>query len=304
MEQIDFLLDTDIGSDIDDAIALAYLLREPKCNLLGVTTVSGDVRKRASLASYLCHTAGKPEIPIRCGSVGPLAHGPGQPNVPQYEAIADYKHEKNFSDEHAIHFLRRIIRQNPGKITLLGIGPLTNIALLFGLDPEIPSLLKKLVLMAGAFTPVDQPWLKAGTVEWNLYVDPVAAQIVFHQKKIPSFVIYGLDVTHRCQMPAEEVARRFTASGKLMQEVLRLALVWFRERPSVVFHDPLAAASIFEPSLCEYQNGEVVITAEEGPKAGLSTFTKTTQPRHTIAENVFPDRFYSRFFEIVKDPAS
>jgi purine nucleosidase len=301
MEKSLVLLDTDIGSDIDDALALAYLLREPDCHLLGITTVTGNVQQRASLASHLCLTAGQGDIPIRCGSPGPLAHGPGQPNVPQYEAIAHVPHQKEFSDEHAIIFMRRLIRENPGKVTLFGIGPLTNIALLFGLDPEIPGLLKQLVLMAGAFTAEDKPWLKAGTREWNLLVDPVAAEIVYRQRHIPYFVSYGLDVTHRCQMPAAEAERRFNESGKLMQEVLSMARIWFRERPVITFHDPLAAASIFEPALCKYEEGEVTINSQDGPLAGLSTFHQSSTPRHAVAYDVVPENFFSRYFDIVKD---
>ena len=66
-EAISILLDTDIGSDIDDAVALAYLLRQPRCRLLGITTVSGDVAKRAGCAAAVCDGLGRGDIPIVCG---------------------------------------------------------------------------------------------------------------------------------------------------------------------------------------------------------------------------------------------
>ena len=85
MDRIPVLLDTDIGSDIDDAVALAYLLRQPRCELVGITTVSGDVQKRAALAEVTCRAGGREDIPIHCGRRDVLLNGPGQPNVPDSE---------------------------------------------------------------------------------------------------------------------------------------------------------------------------------------------------------------------------
>jgi purine nucleosidase len=87
-DTIPLLLDTDIGSDIDDALALAYLLRQPNCDLLGITTVTGDVSKRAALCQILCKAAGREAIPIHAGASRVLLMGPGQPDVPHYEAVS------------------------------------------------------------------------------------------------------------------------------------------------------------------------------------------------------------------------
>src|SRR5579859_2258646 len=130
-------LDTDIGSDIDDAVALAYLLKEPRCDLLGITTVTGDVQKRAALAEIVCAAAGRSDIPIHCGRREPLNGGPGQPLVPQYEAVSDRAHTRDWPENTAVEFMRGVIRSRPGEVVLLSIGPYSNLALLFGLDPEI-----------------------------------------------------------------------------------------------------------------------------------------------------------------------
>jgi len=150
-ETIPILLDTDIGSDIDDAAALAYLLRQPRCELVGITTVTGDVAKRAALCQVLCDAAGKGDVPIHCGASSVLLHGPGQPAVPQYAAIESRAHRSGWPAYTAIEFMRDAIRSRPGEITLLSVGPLTNVALLFALDPEVPSLLRAWVSMAGQF---------------------------------------------------------------------------------------------------------------------------------------------------------
>ena len=105
------LFDTDIGNDIDDAVALAYLLRQPQCELLGITTVTGDTAKRAALAEVICRAAGREDVPIHAGLTGPLLFGPGQPQVPQYAAIEPLPHRKDYpTGGGAVAFLRETIR--------------------------------------------------------------------------------------------------------------------------------------------------------------------------------------------------
>src|ERR1700709_1866096 len=96
------LLDTDIGSDIDDAVALAYLLRQPRCDLVGITTVTGDVAKRAALAQITCEAAGGTDVPIHCGASTPLLWGPGQPEVPHYEMAKHHSHRMNWPQNSAV----------------------------------------------------------------------------------------------------------------------------------------------------------------------------------------------------------
>ena len=124
------LLDTDIGSDIDDALCLAYLLAQPECELLGITTVTGQADKRAMLASILCKAAGK-DIPILPGSEEPILVPQKQNLTPQAVVLKKWSHKKRFPRGEAIEFLRQTIHRHPGEITLLTIGPLTNIGLLF-----------------------------------------------------------------------------------------------------------------------------------------------------------------------------
>src|SRR5437588_4106544 len=121
-ETIPVLLDTDIGSDIDDAVCLAYLLRQPRCELLGVTTVTGAVAKRAALCEVICREAGRDDIPIHAGAPFVLLIGPGQPRVPQYEAIRERPHRRDYAPGTAVEFLRQTIRARPGAVTLLAIG--------------------------------------------------------------------------------------------------------------------------------------------------------------------------------------
>jgi len=168
------LLDTDIGTDIDDALCLACLLRQPRCELAGITTVTGEARKRAMLADALCRAAGRIDIPIHSGAEIPLLVPQQQSAAPQAEALAAFPHRDDFASNTAVAFMRDTIRRRPGEITLLAIGPLTNVGLLFATDPEIPGLLKALVLMCGRF---DFNVPCPGPREWNALCDPHAVAL-------------------------------------------------------------------------------------------------------------------------------
>ena len=105
---IKVLLDTDIGSDIDDAVCLAYLLAQPECELLGITTVSGEVEKRAQIASALCRTAGR-QVPIFPGTADPLLVPQKQPQAPQAAALKGSQNLAGISDPVIDALIERII---------------------------------------------------------------------------------------------------------------------------------------------------------------------------------------------------
>ncbi len=281
-DTIPVLLDTDIGSDIDDAVALAYLLAQPRCELLGITTVTGEVAKRAALASYLCEVAGRPDIPVHCGASGALLRGSDPSDVAQYSAIAGKPHRLDWPANTALDFLRNAIHDRPGEITLLSIGPLTNVALLFAVDPEIPSLLRSWVSMVGVFFQERGP-------EWNARCDPVATAIAFRAHP-PRRIHVGLDVTMQCRLDAGEVRRRF--KGPLLGSALEMAEPWFARRPEIVFHDPLAAALIFRPDLCDLRRGLVSVD----DRTGQTGFDPDPSAPDEVAAQVDSAAFFEHFF--------
>ncbi len=286
------LLDTDIGSDIDDAVALAYLLANPECRLMGITTVTGEAHKRAELASVLCRAAGR-QVPIMPGAELPLLIEQAQPRAPQSAALERWPHDADFPQGQAVDFLRRTIRANPGEIVLLSIGPLTNIALLFAMDPGIPALLKGMMSMCGVFTNRAAGW---GPREWNAMVDPHATAIVYRHH-IPFHRSIGLDVTSRVSLDAAELKSRFQAD--ILKPVLDFAKVWFRHADRVVFHDPLAAAALFNPDICGYQRGTVDVELASPRLSGLTHWTPDPSGgRHEVALEVNAGGFFERFFSV------
>lgn len=286
------LLDTDIGSDIDDAVCLAYLLANPDCDLLGITTVSGEAEKRAQMASVLCKVAGK-KVPIFPGAEIPLLSRPLQVKAHQASALSKWDHDESFPKAQAVSFMREMIRSHPGEVVLLTIGALTNAALLFAMDPEIPSLLKELVMMCGIFT---NRIPGVGPREWNALQDPHATAIAYrHGLDVHRSI--GLDVTCQVTMDAEQVRRRFAAP--LLRPVLDFAEVWFQRMNLVVFHDPLAATTIFDDRICGFTQGRVEIELASTRLAGLTLWQPGGEnPPHEVALHVDPDRFFEHYFSV------
>ena len=285
------LLDTDIGSDIDDAVCLAYLLAQPRCQLLGITTVSGQVEERARLASALCRHAGK-EIPIFPGAEAPLLGPQRQPEAPQAEALARWEHQRQFPRGQALEFLRQTIRANPGEVSLLAIGPLTNVALLFAVDPEIPQLLKGLVLMCGVFA------RRPPLVEWNAGCDPHATAMVY-RTPVARHRSIGLDVTLQVKLDLALVRERFQVPA--LQPVYDFAQVWFGSNTSITFHDPLAAVTLFDDEVCTFAPGRVDTDLSGERLSGLTHWAPNTQPApHQVALGVDPERFFSHYFSVLR----
>ena len=288
------LLDTDIGSDIDDAICLAYLLNQPQCELLGITTVSGESEKRAMIASAICIAANKPDIPIFPGTEMPLLTSQKQPVAYQAEKLSHWKHENNFIQNGHIEFMRETIRKYPGEVTLLGIGPMTNIALLFSLDPKIPSLLKQLVIMCGIFT-FKTP-LYTCLTEWNAACDPYATAIMYNAP-VKTIKSIGLDVTTHVTMPKAEFKEKVKGNN-IFYPIIDFMNV---KNPDgfITFHDPLAATVIFDESICEFVTGTIEVDIESNRSKGLLYFNETTNGKNKVAMQVDSEKFFRHYWEIV-----
>jgi inosine-uridine nucleoside N-ribohydrolase len=232
-------------------------------------------------------------VPIFPGSEHPLLVAQKQTQAPQAAAAEKWPHESSFPRGQAVRFLLETIRAHPGEIVLLTIGPLTNIALLFSLDPGIPALLRGIVSMCGLFSNRVAGW---GPAEWNASLDPHAAAIVY-KHRTPAHRTVGLDVTTQLSLPLDQVRERFQSA--LLKPVLDFAEVWFRHRDRMVFHDPLAAAVIFDQTLCRFVRGTVEIELESRRLAGATHWgVDPATGRHEVAVAVDRDRFFDRFFSV------
>jgi len=298
-ERIPVLLDTDPGSDIDDAVCLAYLLAQPRCELLGITTVSGrDPRQRASIADAICRAAGRTDIPIHAGVSVRYDEGTVvQPEVPHYTALARYPHRRaeEFVANTAVEFLRRTINNRPGEITLLAIGPMSNLGALLAIDPTIPHKLKALVLMCGVFT---NHLADVGPREWNAFSDSCACRAVY-RAPVAVHRSVGLDVTMQVRLPSEEAIRRFRAVGGPLEVVADCCEIWRQHASHVVFHDPLAAVAIFDPGVCNWARGRVTVEPGQSRAGGMTHWDADANGPHEVAMRVDADRFFSEYFRVV-----
>lgn len=290
MEKI--LLDTDIGSDIDDAECLAYLLCQPRCELLGITTVSGEPAERARIADALCQAAGR-QVPIHVGAAQPLEGEQLQPLAQQKPRLCHWPHQTAFPED-AVAFLREQIHRHPGEVTLLAIGPLTNLARLFLEDPQAPGLLKGLVLMSGAFFAGQQALHPQG--EWNVRCDPKAAQVVYAAAPAGRQLSVGLDVTMQVSMGQEELRRRFTSP--VLRAVEDFSTLWFAQRENTNLHDPLTAVALFDPAVCGYRQGQVQLAG------AVTGFLPDTQGPHRVAETVDAPRFFREYLTVTGGDAA
>ncbi|HPP11765.1 MAG TPA: nucleoside hydrolase, partial [bacterium] len=181
---------------------------------------------------------------------------------------------------------------HPGEITLLTIGPLTNIGLLLAVDREIPFLLKRLVMMCGVFT---SSLAGVGPGEWNAMGDPHATAIVY-QSPVKEHYSVGLDVTCQVRLDAKEVRKKF--QKPLLRVVLDMAEIWFRQRPVITFHDPLGAVALFEPEVCSFQRGLVEVELASQRLAGVTYWKPDEGGPHHVALKVKAEKFFEHFFSL------
>ena len=281
-DTIKVLFDTDIGSDIDDAVALAYLL--------GITTVSGQPIERAKLASAICKTAGA-DIPIIPGHEHRLDGPTRQPEVPQTSVLPNWQHDSSFERTDAVQFMAETIRNNPNEVVLLAVGPMTNVARLFKEHPDTAALLKSLHMMIGRFSDSED----LPTSEWNAHCDPAAAHVVY-TTQAPAHTSIGLDVTHQVSMDSKEVKEYF--QHPLLKPVYEMSEVWFSARDELRFHDPLAAVTLFDDSICEYENGTAIVKRTSDRDDGETIWAPHAKGPHRVGKTVDAARFFDSYFSV------
>jgi purine nucleosidase len=233
------ILDTDIGSDIDDAYALAFILASSEIDLVGVTIASGNTEQRARLAQKMLHVAGRADVPV---AVGRATDAGGTVNQ---AAWAEGFTETACCGQTAAEFLVEQINARPGEICLVTIGPLTNVADTLLIDPDLLTKVSSLVMMAGCVG-----WPQGATPEikpeYNVVCDIPAAQAVF-AAGVP-MVMVPLDATYRVLLEAEQRQSIAERGSPLTDALVGLLALW--AHPTPVLHDPLAIGMVLDSTLC------------------------------------------------------
>jgi purine nucleosidase len=308
----------DVDTGIDDAMALVYLLASADADLVGIASTGGNISVQQVCANNLglLELCRAPNIPVSRGADEPLSgrwpqrgdfHGPkglGYAELPPtHRRLTD--HDATTAWVEAAH-------SHAGNLIGLVTGPLTNLALALRAEPALPTLLRRLVIMGGAF---EVPT----AAEWNIRVDPEAAAAVFTawagQQQLP--IVCGLDVTRKVAMTPDILAVLTSASGpcpltRMIQDAMRFYFESHdvRGHGNLAFmHDPLAAAVALDPQLVTTRTATVRVelaetptrgmTVADPPQAGGSPRSGDRVPNARIGIDVDPAAFFDRFIERV-----
>ncbi|MFJ7724670.1 nucleoside hydrolase [Neobacillus sp. NPDC097160] len=240
------IIDCDPG--IDDALAILLAISSEELDLKLITTCAGNQtsEKITTNALKLVSFVGE-EIEVARGAVGPLLHelvlaevAHGESGFGGVELGAPHYSVSNRS---ALEAMRDTILNSPQKVTIVAIGPLTNVALLIKSYPEVMGNIDQLSIMGGACNGGN----RTPVAEFNIYVDPDAAKIVF-DSGIP-ITMFGLDVTNKIPMYKEDIDRIRYIGNKTGKAVASMLDFYFRDGRADAMHDPCAVANLIDPSL-------------------------------------------------------
>ena len=304
-ERIPIFLDVDTGTD--DALALAYAVASPRIDLVAVSTVAGNVNIEKTTANTLAvlDWLGAEDIPVHRGASRPLVR-------PHRDAI--YFHDegglggaqlppsrRSIGADRGPAALVRLARLRPGELTLVTLGPLTNLAIALNVEPTLPELLKAVVVMGGAFT---VPGNTTPAAEFNILVDPEAAEQVF-SAPFPSLTVVGLDVTEQVALTRDDweavnVDSSLPPTARLLREVGAFAYSRLG-RDQFSLHDPLSVAVAIDPTLIEVQELEIAVDAVE-PERGRTKIVGPGTIR--VAVSVEAQRALGEFRRTVELPTS
>ncbi len=301
------IIDTDPGQD--DAVAILLALASPELDVLGITVVAGNVPLPLTQrnARIICELAGRADMAVYAGCAAPIkrklvtaehVHGKTGLDGPQ---MADPV--MPLQDQHAVDFIIETLRREPsGTVTLCPLGPLTNIAVAFERAPDIIARVMEVVLMGGAYFEVGNITPAA---EFNIYVDPEAAEIVF-KSGVP-LVVMPLDVTHKALTNRARVAA-FRGIGN---QAGRMVAEWtdFFERfdmqkygsEGAPLHDPCVIAYLIQPELFAGRHINVEIETGSDLTLGMTVadwWGVTDRPANALfIGSVDADGFYALLTE-------
>lgn len=243
------ILDTDIGDDIDDAFALALVLKSPELKLLGITTEYGDTELRARLVDRYLQAVGRTDIPVAAGK--PTAHS----NVFTQAAYAEQEPDRKHPD--GVEFLLDQIRAHPGQVTVIAIGPLVNVGAAIERDAATFRKVKRVVMMGGSvYRGYDRKGQTTSTPdpEWNIARDPAGAKMLL-ASGVPIYMM-PLDST-QIHLEGPEQEQMFAFGSPLTDQLTLLYHQWAAHNeshsPTPTLFDPVAATYAVRPDLCPAQ---------------------------------------------------
>ena len=320
-ERIPVIFDTDfVMPPADDGMALMFALQSPEFDVLGVTTVAGNdsLERATSDALRMLEIAGRADIPLHVGADMPLVHarsafaersyGNWYSNEPPPEPPGGFARKKA-EEQSAVSFIVDTVMSRPGEVTLIAIGPLTNIAQAIRAEPEFAANVKRLVIMGGAVALLPDG---AGNItpnaEFNFWVDPEAAYVTL-RAGIP-IDLSPLNVSRKSALTRdwyEKMVQVKTPLTDLLRETLGKQ---FDRQPdrSWYMYDQIAVASIIDPSLVTTEELFVDVNIDHGISYGVSVGGREIWPgaegaqKMTVQYDLDWPRFIAMFSERIQRP--
>jgi inosine-uridine nucleoside N-ribohydrolase len=295
------LLDVDTG--VDDALALMLAMRSPEFEILGITTVSGNVPVARSTANTLLvlEILEAPAIPVVAGAPAPLVRAPitatqvhgtdGLGNV-----SVSHPPPKRCPDEGAAEFLLETIRRFPGELTLIATGPLTNVAMAIQRDGTTMRRLGGLFIMGGA---IRVPGNLGPVTEFNFGVDPEAAAIVFGAGLNPTLV--PLDVTEQVVLSRKDVDGATGTLGDFIREMTATTMAFHQEHDGfdgMFLHDPLVVGIVLDPTFARGQVLHVGVERRGELTAGMAVADLRRRSRACPTATVCLEVAAARFLDV------
>ncbi len=264
------LFDTDPG--IDDAMALLMLARDARAELVGISTVFGNAPVDVTTANALalCHRFGI-DVPVARGAAWPMVRAP-RPfpvEIHGHDGLGDVAphppHDRLPEPADAARFIVDMAHRHGGGLTLVAVGPLTNLAQALALDPELPRHVQRVVVMGGAFGTHGHAGNVTPVAEANVHCDPHAAGVVFGAAW--SVTVVGLDVTHQVLMSSaylDALGHDGGVEGRYLRDITRTYERFYHRRTGggIYAHDASAVACALDPSRFQVQHGALYVVTE------------------------------------------
>lgn len=275
---------TDIASDIDDSWALAFAMKCPELSIDSVAVSHGPTPGRAKVAAKLLSIGGLDDVPVMVGKAK------GNSSNGQRDWAKDFTPKRPPVADAARGLARRLMRM-PGKVTLIPIGPLTNIGEMLRIEPGVKDKIDEIILMGGA---VYNGYRTGSEVcaEYNILSNVKAAQRVF-ESGIP-IVLVGLDVTRMMQPSPEDMQRIAQSNKPLPQAMHALYKLW--EHPTPTLFDPVAVALAFQRDLVEMEHLCIKVTGD-----GITRIVPDGKPNAWVCKKIDKPRFMKLFMDRVLD---
>jgi inosine-uridine nucleoside N-ribohydrolase len=303
------------GADVDDGFALALAHADPNIQLDLVTTVNGntDVESATILTGVLMDrlNVNAQDTPLVRGAETPMMYSEKRRIPAAHVSAMKNTARQPVTGKYAALAMVEHIMANPGEITVVAIGPLTNIATAILLEPRIKTAVKELVIMGGVFFGSMYSHNKPG--EFNVFTDPEAARAVLYSGISQRWI--GLDVTLQVRLTMEDADSLKKSPSKFAQfagqasaTYIDYQAVRFPGRPkmtSVPMHDPLAVACVSKPELCEYRDMAVDIVTGDVKSRGMMIGDRLElpdppKPNCRVAVGVNAEEFRNHFLSFMQ----